>query len=327
MKFSKRLIFSLIGLVFIALSVYSWGFYAHKRINHLAVFTLPKELMGFYKSNIDYITEQAVAPDKRRYADKEEGARHYLDADYYGVSPFDSIPMKWEDAKKKYSEDTLNAYGTVPWRIQQRLAQLTEAFRERDSAKILFYSADLGHYIADACVPLHSTMNYDGQMSEQKGIHSFWESRLPELFSDDYNYYVGKAKYIDDPLAESFRLLKGSFAAVDSVLRFEKQLNASFPPDKKYSIEPKGNTNAKVLSKEYAKEYHQMLDGMVERRMRVAIISVGSYWYTAWVNAGQPNMKKLINKAQTEEEKKRIAKEEEAYRKGKILGKAHESEE
>ncbi len=301
--------------------VFSWGFFAHKRVNRLAVFTLPKELIGFYKSNIDFITEQAVAPDKRRYSDKEEAPRHYLDADHYDLHhPFDSIPTKWKEAVAKYSEDTLKAYGTVPWRIQERLAQLTQAFKERDSAKILFYSADLGHYVADACVPLHSTENYDGQMSGQKGLHGFWESRLPELFADDYYYWVGKATYISDPLDESFKLLKGSFAALDSVFKFEKELTEKMGKDKKYSFEQRGNKNIQVYSYDFSKAYHEQLDGMVERRMRVAIKAVGSYWYTAWVNAGQPNMKKLVNKSQSDTEKEKAEKDEAAFQNGKALG-------
>lgn len=321
----KITLFSII-LVLVGTSlVFSWGFFAHKRVNRLAVFTLPSELMGFYKSNINYITEQAVAPDKRRYSDKEEATRHYLDADHYDLHhPFDSIPMKWKDAVAKYSEDTLKAYGTVPWRIQERLAQLTLAFKERDSAKILFYSADLGHYVADACVPLHTTENYDGQMTGQKGLHGFWESRLPELFGDEYYYWVGKATYIQNPLEESFNLLKGSFAALDSVFAFEKALSIKMGEEKKYSFEQKGNKNVRVYSYEFSKAYHEQLDGMVERRMRVAIKAVGSYWYTAWVNAGQPNMKKLINKSQLAADKEKAKKEEEAYQQGKVIGRKEE---
>jgi hypothetical protein len=33
-----------------------------------------------------------------------------------------------------------------------------------------------------------------------------------------------------------------------------------------------------------------MLDGQIERRMRQSVLSVGSYWYTAWVNAGSPSL-------------------------------------
>ncbi|MBL0103970.1 MAG: hypothetical protein IPP51_09590 [Bacteroidetes bacterium] len=46
---------------------------------------------------------------------------------------------------------------------------------------ILYYSANIGHYVADAHVPLHCTENYNGQMTGQSGIHGFWESRLPGI--------------------------------------------------------------------------------------------------------------------------------------------------
>ena len=157
-------------------------------------------------------------------------------------------------------------------------------------------------------------------MSGQKGLHGFWESRLPELFADDYYYWVGKATYIADPLDESFKLLKGSFAALDSVFKFEKELTEKMGKDKKYSFEQRGNKNIQVYSYDFSKAYHEQLDGMVERRMRVAIKAVGSYWYTAWVNAGQPNMKKLINKSQSDTEKEKAEKDEAAFQNGKALG-------
>ena len=81
-----------------------WGFFAHKRINQFAVFTLPEEMIGFYKKNIEYIEEHAVDADKRRYALKEEAPRHYIDIDYYGENPFEKMPRKWKDAVEKFSE-------------------------------------------------------------------------------------------------------------------------------------------------------------------------------------------------------------------------------
>jgi hypothetical protein len=79
----------------------SWGFFAHHRINRLAVFTLPKSMAGFYKSNIDYLTEHAVDPDKRRYVDSLEGPRHFMDADHYGKAAFWSHPAKLVRCGKK----------------------------------------------------------------------------------------------------------------------------------------------------------------------------------------------------------------------------------
>ena len=304
----------------ILLTLCSWGFFAHQRINRLAVFTLPENLIGFYKSNINYITTHAVDPDKRRYADSLEAARHYLDADHYGQSPFDSIPKKWNDAVTKYSEDSLKAYGILPWQIQRTYNQLVKAFTLQDSAMILKYSADLGHYVGDAHVPLHTTENYNGQLTNQVGIHAFWESRLPELFSDDYDYFVGKAQYIDNPLNEAWKIIEHSYSKLDSTLKLEKDLSNNFLADKKYTFSERNHKVIKEYSVEYSTAYHTALNGMVEKQMRSAILEIGSFWFSAWVDAGQPNMKKLVNKGQSKADKKLLDQEEKLYQAGQVLG-------
>ena len=137
-----------------------WGFFGHKRINRIAVFTLPPEMFGFYKEHIEFLTEHAVDPDKRRYAVEGEAQCHYIDLDHYyksGENPFINVPRKWKDAVEKYSEDTLQAYGIVPWHIQIMKNKLQYAFENKNVDLILKYSADIGHYIADAHVPLHTT--------------------------------------------------------------------------------------------------------------------------------------------------------------------------
>src|ERR1700739_1433898 len=144
------------------LYAHSWGFYAHKKINHYAIFLLPPGMLGFYKANIDFITEHATDPDKRRYVLKEEGPRHFIDINHYGQYPFKDLPHQWKDAVAKYGEDSLNAYGIGPWYINLMLERLTKAFKEKNYSKILHYSADIGHYIADAHVPLHTSSNHAG---------------------------------------------------------------------------------------------------------------------------------------------------------------------
>ncbi|HTN20986.1 MAG TPA: zinc dependent phospholipase C family protein [Pelobium sp.] len=298
----------------------SWGFFAHQKINRLAVFTLPKDLIGFYKSNINYITIHAVDPDKRRYADSLEAPRHYLDADHYGKEPFTLIPKKWNDAAKKLSEDTLYAYGIVPWQIQRTYYKLVDAFKNRDSILILKYSSDLGHYVADAHVPLHTSENYNGQMTNQVGIHGFWESRLPELFANDYDFFVGKAIYINNPLNKAWEIVEHTFTLLDSTLSIEKRLSKSFPSDRKYTYNERNNRVIKEYSIEYSKAYHDAMNGMVEKQMRSSILDVGSFWYSAWVDAGQPDMKNLTRTDQSAKEKKEIEEEEKKYQKGQIIG-------
>ncbi len=273
-----------------------WGFYGHQRINRIAVFTLPREMFGFYKEHIEYLTEHAVDPDKRRYAMEGEAQRHYIDLDHYyqqGEDVFSIVPQKWADAVTKYTEDTLQSYGIVPWYIPVMKARLQEAFETKNVDLILKYSADIGHYIADVHVPLHTTQNYNGQLTGQKGIHGLWESRLVELNAENYSYFVGKSKYISNVSFLAWDAVKSSHLALDSVLNIEKKLTKEFPSDKKYSYEQRGNTTVPVYSYEFSQAYHNQLNGMVERRMKAAILAVGSVWYTAWVDAGQPDLKKL----------------------------------
>lgn len=284
----KRLIFS-IALLVTALTCTSWGFFAHQKINRMAVFTLPNGLVRFYKSNIDYLTEHAVDPDKRRYADTAEAPRHYLDAELY-EKEIDSIPERWDKAIEKYGAVKLHSNGILPWQIQKSYYKLVEAFKARDSAKILIYSAYLGHYLADAHVPLHTTENHDGQLSGQTGIHAFWESRLPELFSKEYSFAVGKAVYIEQPLKQAWLIVKHTHSLVDSVLRCEKGVAEEFKPHQKADYSKRKNQLLKQHSKAYSRAYHTKMNKMVERQMRGAILQIGSYWYSAWVDAGQPTM-------------------------------------
>jgi len=305
----------------------SWGFYAHYHINRFAVFTLPRGMSAFYKANIDYITEHAISADKRRYVDSTEAPRHFLNADHYGKNPFAKIPQNWYDAAHKYTADTLNKYGTLPWTIASNYYYLVKAFKAHDTVAILNASANLGHYVADAHVPLHLTKNYNGQLTGQTGIHALWESRIPELFGDHYNYYAGKAKYIEDPLKEAFKICSSSFKSVDTVLRLERMLNKSFPPGKKYQMVKHGNRMVKDYSVAYCRAYQKMLHGMVVRQMRQSISSVGSYWYSAWVDAGQPDLDKLIKAHLAPERARDIAREENLYKAGKsvVLAKSYES--
>jgi hypothetical protein len=311
--------------VLLTLFLTSWGFYAHRQINRLAVFTLPPELIGFYKANIQYITEAAVNPDRRRYAVVDEAPRHYIDIDHYGDSAVYTMPRYWNDAVKRYTEDTLKAYGILPWHIQVMYYRLRDAFMVKDPARILSLSADIGHYIGDAHVPLHTTKNYNGQYTGQEGIHGFWESRLPELFSVQYDFFVGKAGYIKNTQLEAWKAVESSNHFLDSVLRLEKALTAHYG-EKKYSFETKGKQTIKVYSQEFSKAYHDALAGMVEARMRGAIKMTGDFWYTAWVDAGQPDLKELIKYTPTEEELAVRRKELEEWKKQHFAGRPHETE-
>lgn len=317
--------FVVIVLLFISQQCFCWGFFGHRKINYLAVFLLPPEMIGFYKTHIDFLTEHSVDPDKRRYAIPEEGSRHYIDIDHYGEYPYNNLPHNYDSAVAKFSADTVNAYGIVPWWVQTMLWRLTSAFKEKNQAKILKLSAEIGHYLADAHVPLHASHNHNGQFTNQNGIHGFWESRVPELLAErEFDFWIGKAEHIKNPGQFIWARVLESAAAADTVLRFEKELTQTTAADQKYSFENRNGVIIRTYSTSFTTAYNNKLNGMVERRMRQSIFAVASFWYTAWVNAGQPDLKKLSNKEFTAEELKEFEELNTNWRNGKIVGREHE---
>lgn len=282
---------------------YPWGFFAHEKINYQAVFLLPPQMIIFYKQHIDFLKLHSVDPDKRRYAIQEEGARHFIDIDHFGAQAFDSIPEDYNKAIAKYTLDSLQKHGIVPWWIQIMQRRLVAAFRAKDAARILKLSAEIGHYLADAHVPLHACSNHNGQFTGQKGIHGFWESRLPELLADkEWDFFIGKAGYIKNTLGYIWKRVRESARASDTVLRLERELTSRFPTDGKYSFEERNGQVIRQYSFSFSLAYDRLLGGMVERRMRQSIFAVASYWYSAWVDAGQPDLNALSEIRFTAEE-------------------------
>jgi hypothetical protein len=295
----KILLGSCILLTIFILS--GWGFYGHRQINRMAVFTLPAEMIVFYKKNLHYITEASVNADRRRFLVVGEAPRHYIDIDRYGDSAVFKLPRSWTQAVARYPEDTLKRHGILPWHVVSVYYSLRDAFLVGDPDKILRLSADLGHYIADAHVPLHTTKNYNGQYTGQEGIHAFWESRVPELFANEYNFFVDKAEYVSNPQQAIWRAIVRSHLALDTVLSEERSLSEKFR-ERKYAFETKGRQTVKVYSREFSDAYHRRLNGMVERQMRAAVKMIGNFWYSAWLDAGQPDLKKFLSYKPTPEE-------------------------
>lgn len=297
MKKLSRLLIVVILLLFIPFFS-SWGTFGHEHINRAAVLALPDSMRSFFFNHIDYMTQESTVPDLRKYTmlDKTETPKHFIDLEKFG--PIDSIPGNYAEAMLKYKPEFLNEYGIVPWYIQEMMDKLTKAFKGRRKTEILFLAADLAHYIGDAHMPLHTTINHDGQLTDQRGIHALWESRLPEMFGTNYDYHVTGATYIKDIQKTTWDLVLHSFKLADTVLLTDKNLRAKFKKEQIFKLDEKGNIkknkfNQNIFTDDYSEQYHEALNGMVEKQKRAAIVCVRDYWYTAWVNAGKPDLSDL----------------------------------
>lgn len=402
---SGSVVLLLVSFMLVSFCSPEWGFYGHRKINRMAVFTLPTDMIKFFKENIEFLTEHAVDPDKRRYATKFEAIRHYIDIDHWGDKPFETVPKNLVDAVMKFGnyqyvegDDTLNlklfgdndklvladendkpysdefafddlkekigltirdeyyegqwevnvldfgpgaasklgrrgtmtlidefsSYGILPYHLEQYYYTMVKAFENKDENRILRLCAEMGHYIGDAHVPLHTTENYNGQMTNQVGIHGFWESRIPELFADEtYDFFVGKASYIENKNKYFWGIISKSHSLLDSVLSIEKRLSIEYPEDKQFCYDERLERSVRIQCPEYAGAYEQEMKGMVEDRMQASIQSIGSVWYSAWIDAGQPDLAIKEELTLTEEEQKEQDKLNQSYRQGAIFGREH----
>ncbi len=275
--------------LFYSLHVFAWGFYAHKRINHLAVFTLPPEMIPLYKRHIHAMESLAVLPDQRRHSMDEEAARHYIDLDQYKLAAIQYLTF--EKAIQIYSKDSLSLHGIVPWIIPTMKNRLKYAFLNRDTLQIIKLSAELGHYIADAHVPLHTTSNYDGQKTNQVGIHAFWESYIPEMLQQEMETWAIPAHYIADLQKETWDWILHAHGQVQNLLWEEASLNARTKPQSKYVFVKKGVLLTKTYAPAYAKAYHNRLNQQIEHQFNESIQHIGNVWYSTWLEAGQPDFK------------------------------------
>ncbi|MGI8952829.1 MAG: zinc dependent phospholipase C family protein [Chitinophagaceae bacterium] len=324
-KYFKKIL-PLIAMAISAVTLLSWGVWGHEHINHAAVFALPQPMRLFFYNHIDFITEESSVPDIRKYTinDKAEFARHFINIESYKIF-IDSLPKTMKGANEKFDSLFLQKNGILPWYIQDMMQKLTNAFKNKQKTEILFLAADLGHYLADANMPLHTSVNHDGQFTNQKGIHAFWESQLPELFGDNYNFKVDDAKYINDVTTETWNIIKKSHQLVDTLLFAEKRLHDIFPKNKIYETDSKDNNiknkfGQPVHSFAYAQAYNKTLNGMIEKQLRNSIQDVANFWYTAWINAGKPDLSSLDPQSLTKQNRKQYKIDLRLYGKGKLSG-------
>lgn len=311
--------------------LFAWGAWGHKHINRAAVFALPDSMRKFYYNHIDFITEGAVVPDLRRgiLNDKSESPRHYIDIEDFH-EPVSALPKTTTEAYTKYDSSFLNKTGYLPWYIQNLMEKLTQAFQKRSKSEILFLSAELAHYVGDAHMPLHTASNFNGQLTGQKGVHALWESEIPELFGNSYNFKTAGAAYIPDITAETWNIITHTHSLEDTLLSDEKKVRKNFNAGNMYKKDAAGNNilsyNQPVFSDEYARQFNNAMNGMVEKQLRLSIQDVANYWYTAWVNGGSPELLSLDDVHLTSQNQKNYKLEYKAWRKGKLLNLSNEKE-
>jgi hypothetical protein len=257
----------------------AWGLDVHRFIVARAIDLLPMQLRPFFEANRAFIVERAIDPDLWRSAGfTQESPNHFLDFDAYGPYPFKDLPRDYDEALKKYGPDTLNQNGLVPWRTHEIAGRLFRAFVSLQKNApfayndIKFFSAVMGHYVADAHVPLHAVLNYNGQLTGQTGIHYRWEDELFGRFQKRIAINPGPLRQVKHERDFIFDTLLESSQLADDVLAADK--------------EAIGSKNV------YDDGYFETLFGktrpILEKRLNDSINAVASMVTSIWERAGRP---------------------------------------
>lgn len=311
--------FGVAGLLLVCLvGLSSWGFLVHRTIHQLAIYQLPTEMTGFFHSYMPKLVYDAPRADIRRNTDSTEAPKHFMDLEPYKVKNAFQLPSSFNKAIQQYSWDTLKQYGYVPYQIMVMKDKLTEAFKNQNKDSILFYAADLGHYIGDANVPLHTTINYDGQLTNQAGLHGLWESMIPELEMETYRLYNGhKAQYLRNPMREIQKALHRAHQLLPDILEKERTVTLSFTDSTKYRYQMRNGKQSRSYTSSFAKAYANQLKPTINQQLLHAASMIADFWYTAWVDAGKPDLSNLY---QTSAEKQAgFASALEAYKANRLI--------
>jgi hypothetical protein len=254
----------------------AWGFDAHRYVMRRAIPLLPTEIRPFFEKFTAQIVEHAIDPDLWRTAGWEaEPPRHFLDMDGYGPYPFKELPRNYDDAVKRYGREFVEKMGTLPWRTEEIYGKLTEAFTQKagySRENIKFFSSVLAHYVSDAHVPFHAALNYDGQLTGQRGIHSRFEAEL-------FLRYLERLKVEPKPIGEVpnardfvFDALTVSFPLVQPVLDADKA----------------AAQGRDFYDDEYFERFFAKVQPILERRLADSITATATMIAGAWTAAGKP---------------------------------------
>ncbi|MGE5681243.1 MAG: hypothetical protein ACM34K_10240 [Bacillota bacterium] len=251
-----------------------WGDKGHRLIARKAFECLPKEMFKFNSCQA-YVVEHSVDPDYRKKKGDNEYPRHFIDIDYYPEFRSGKMIENLDSLERSYGDSIVTLQGVLPWTTQSTLSALTQAFKEYNKEKILLYASDLAHYVADGFQPLHASLNYNGQLSSQKGIHSRYESKILEKYEDDILRRVktDEGYYINDIHNYIFDYVTSSNIYADIVFDADRD-------------------SYKNSNENYNDEYYRLFwfrtQYLTIGQISSAARTLASLYYTAWINAGKP---------------------------------------
>lgn len=267
---------ALILFVFQAYS-YGWGESAERLIANKAVDTLPDEMLTFFQANRQFLVQHVTDPEdaaNKPAASPVPPPSDFIELDHYGPFPFTALPRSYNAAVSKYSRHTLDRYGLLPWQIGLYSQRLTDAFRSHNWEEARMDAALVAHYVAAAHDPFNTTSNRDGKLSDQTGVHGRYGTGLVDRYQLFFFVKPGQAAMIHDPTDHAFEMALSAHSELESILLSDRRAHD-------------GLTD---YSDDYYDRFYAQAGTVLVHQISDASTDVGSYWMTAWINAGRPQL-------------------------------------
>jgi len=267
---TRFLLLFLLAITFLQQNkVYAWGWETHRYINKNAVDYLPSE-MDFFQDHRDYLREHSTDPD----VDNLPGYYHYIDIDYYPEFFEGTFPHDWDQAVEQFGYSVIIDNGTIPWVIESWTDSLTILMASGQWETVWQLAAELGHYVADSHQPLHLTLNYNGQLTGNYGIHSRYETHM-------INPHLSELPLPDSSSIYWSSVIDSVFRYIDEIYPYVSEIIAA--DDLAVGQDPNYNST-------YYNILWEELDSLTISVIHGAIVDLASIWQTAWINAGSPTL-------------------------------------
>jgi hypothetical protein len=269
----------LLTLLFLFSSInflFAWGEEGHALIAKKAVDLLPAEMAEF-KLWQKYIEEHSADPDKRKKDDKSEEPRHYIDIDFYQEFRMGEMIYDFNALAGRYGDSIVNKMGLLPWATEETYNNLVFSFKDKNRDRMLIYVTDLVHYVADGHQPMHTVLNYDGQLTSQKGLHARYEIQMINRYLQELenSFYYQEPNYVSDPRNFIFDYITTANLLSDPLYSAD---NIAF-----------GQAGTRD-SDEYYKILWFRTQYLTKLMMNNAAHATASMIYSAWLDAGKPGL-------------------------------------
>ncbi|MFY9804311.1 MAG: hypothetical protein WA211_16890 [Candidatus Acidiferrales bacterium] len=262
-----------LGILFLGtLSSFGWGETADRLVTNKAVDTLPPEMQPFFYNNRQFLVQHVTTADETTAASPTGHRADFIQLDHYGPFPFSTLPREYNAAIAKFNRRTLEQYGLLPWQIGLYSKKLTDAFRDHDWGQVRLSAAILAHYVNAAHDPFNTTVNMDGKLSNQPGVDERFSSGLVDRYQLFFFVKPNEAALIHDPTDHAFEDCLTAHSWLENVLLADRRAHADVGGYKE----------------DYYDRFYALAGAILVRQLSDASTDVGSYWMSAWINAGRP---------------------------------------